>query len=362
MSLVMTLHCKPNGFLFWAALLLILPLYCVSIKWLALHRVQPAWTNSGDCPRSREERRVFGLIAYQARVCVRLPELIPHIINAASLTVDACQSAFADRRWNCSSILTAPNLSAELNSGTKEQAFVYALSSAAITHQVAKACSSGLANCPCGFGDTVTTTASIDPAASSLFQRNLTELSYKWKGCSDNVVHGRRISREWSDSRWRPNPAEAVNEIAARNRWNIVDTETNGGSDDYIEDDQIRRILKLKRHSPSKRNGQKARMNEFNNEIGRQVVDQSLYKKCKCHGVSSSCDVKTCWYTLPPIEHVVSILKKKYDNARPMLGSTTLGAMRKRWKHPESDDEQSLVYLKNSPNYCEENAAAGSQG
>ncbi|CAK5089373.1 unnamed protein product [Meloidogyne enterolobii] len=213
----------------------------------ALHRVQPAWTNSGDCPRSREERRVFGLIAYQARVCVRLPELIPHIINAASLTVDVCQAAFADRRWNCSSILTAPNLSAELNS------------------------------------DTVTTTA---PIASDHFQRNFTELSYKWKGCSDNVVHGRRISREWSDSKWRPNPAEAVNEIAARNRWNIVDAERIGGSDDYIEDQM--RVLKLKRHSPnSKRNnGQKARMNEFNNEIGRQVVEQSLYKKCKCHGVS----------------------------------------------------------------------------
>jgi len=98
-------------------------------------------------------------------------------------------------------------------------------------------------------------------------------------------------------------------------------------------------------------------MNEFNNEIGRQVVEQSLYKKCKCHGVSrlrilfinhkmylfSSCDVKTCWYTLPPLEHVVAILKKKYDNARPMLGSIPLGAMRKRWKHPESNDEQSLV-------------------
>ena len=96
--------------------------------------------------------------------------------------------------------------------------------------------------------DTVTTTASIDPTTSNLFQRNLTELSYKWKGCSDNVVHGRRISREWSDSKWRPNPAEAVNEIATRNHWNIVDTEAIGGvSDDYIEDDQMRRILKLKR-------------------------------------------------------------------------------------------------------------------
>jgi len=26
-----------------------------------------------------------------------------------------------------------------------------------------------------------------------------------------------------------------------------------------------------------------------------------------------------------------------------MLGSIPLGAMRKRWKHPESNDEQSLV-------------------
>nr|CAD2192281.1 unnamed protein product [Meloidogyne enterolobii] len=280
----MTRHSTPNVFLLFLAALFILPFYCISIKWLALHRVQPSWTNSGDCPRSREERRVFGLIAYQARVCVRLPELIPHIINAASLTVDVCQAAFANRRWNCSSILTAPNLSAELNSGTKEQAFVYALSSAAVTHQVAKACSSGqLANCPCGFGDTVTTTA---PIGSDHFQRNLTELSYKWKGCSDNVVHGRRISREWSDSKWRPNPAEAVNEIATRNRWNIVDAERMGGSDDYIEDQM--RVLKLKRHSPNNKrnNGQKARMNEFNNEIGRQVVEQSLYKKCKCHGVS----------------------------------------------------------------------------
>jgi hypothetical protein len=25
-----------------------------------------------------------------------------------------------------------------------------------------------------------------------LLQRNLTELGYKWKGCSDNVIHGRR--------------------------------------------------------------------------------------------------------------------------------------------------------------------------
>jgi hypothetical protein len=83
----------------------------------ALHRVHPSWTESGHCPRTREERKVHGLITYQARICTRLPELIPHLITAASQTVDVCQWTFADRRWNCSSVMSAPNLSAELNSG-----------------------------------------------------------------------------------------------------------------------------------------------------------------------------------------------------------------------------------------------------
>jgi hypothetical protein len=51
-----------------------------------------------------------------------------------------------------------------------------------------------------------------------------------------------------------------------------------------------------------------------------------------------------CWYTLPPLEHIVANLKKKYDNARPMLGSIPLGLTRKRWKRPDLDEEhQSLV-------------------
>lgn len=32
----------------------------------------------------------------------------------------------------------------------------------------------------------------MEPEANSLLQQNLTELGYKWKGCSDNVIHGRR--------------------------------------------------------------------------------------------------------------------------------------------------------------------------
>uniref|UniRef100_A0A914H484 Protein Wnt n=1 Tax=Globodera rostochiensis TaxID=31243 RepID=A0A914H484_GLORO len=342
------------------ALTAFFPRSSVSIKWLALHRVQPPWNESGNCPRTKEERKVHGLINYQARICARLPELMPHIISAATLTVDLCQWTVADRRWNCSSVLRAPHLTNDLTSGTKEQAFVHALSSAAVTHQIAKACSSGqIGNCPCGFGDSVTTTSissshpSGPPAGgnNNLLQPNLTELSYKWKGCSDNVIHGRRISREWSDAKWRPNPVDALTKIATKNRWNIL--EEDGGEDV--------RLMKLKRQAmDGKRSGQKARMNEFNNEIGRQIAEQSLYKKCKCHGVSSSCDVKTCWYTLPPFEQIAETLRQRYDTARPML---SMNNSKRRWKSVEdSRGWQNLVYLRSSSNYCEQNVSLGSVG
>ncbi|KAL3084317.1 hypothetical protein niasHT_035143 [Heterodera trifolii] len=336
--------------------------FAVSIKWLALHKVQPPWNESGNCPRTKEERKVHGLISYQARICARLPDLMPHIISAAALSVDLCQSTFADRRWNCSTVLSAPNLTNDLTTGTKEQAFVYALSSAAVTHQIAKACSSGqIANCPCGFGDSVTT-ASISSSVQSpgknnggtekgnLLEPNLTELSYKWKGCSDNVIHGRRISREWSDAKWRPNAMELVTKIATKNRWNILEEGTTDGG-----------VMKLKRQAmDGKRSGQKARMNEMNNEIGRQIAEQSLYKKCKCHGMSSSCDVKTCWYTLPPFEQIAETLRQRYDGARPM---PWMNNSKRRWKSAEeARGWQNLVYLSNSPNYCEQNVAEGSLG
>jgi hypothetical protein len=53
-------------------------------------------------------------------------------------------------------------------------------------------------------------------------------------------------------------------------------------------------------------------MNQQNNIVGRQVVEQSMFRKCKCHGVSSSCDIKTCWNTLPSLQVIADNLKKRY--------------------------------------------------
>jgi len=41
--------------------------------------------------------------------------------------------------------------------------------------------------------------------------------------------------------------------------------------------------------------------------------------QCKCHGVSGSCEVKTCWRSVPSFREVGSILKDKYNGATEVI-------------------------------------------
>lgn len=47
-----------------------------------------------------------------------------------------------------------------------------------------------------------------------------------------------------------------------------------------------------------------------------QIVKTLLRTDCKCHGVSGSCAMKTCWKSLPPFRVIGDVLMKKYNKAR----------------------------------------------
>lgn len=47
-----------------------------------------------------------------------------------------------------------------------------------------------------------------------------------------------------------------------------------------------------------------------------------LQTECKCHGVSGSCTVRTCWRTLPSFRQIGDALMKKYYRARPVIAVT----------------------------------------
>lgn len=50
-----------------------------------------------------------------------------------------------------------------------------------------------------------------------------------------------------------------------------------------------------------------------------QHVKKGMKKDCKCHGMSGSCTIKTCWMRLPAFRQVGYILKDRFDGATRVL-------------------------------------------
>lgn len=93
-----------------------------------------------------------------------------------------------------------------------------------------------------------------------------------------------------------------------------------------------------------------------------------MHLRCKCHGLSGSCEVKTCWWTQPDFRMLGDYLKDKYDSASEMVVEKhresrgwveTLRVKYAFFKHPT---ERDLVYYEGSPNFCEPNSETGSFG
>ena len=87
-------------------------------------------------------------------------------------------------------------------------------------------------------------------------------------------------------------------------------------------------------------------------------------KKCKCHGISGSCELQTCWMQHPTdFESIGSHLKKKYRKAVEMVkvtkGTKVLRVKGKRSRKPTSED---LIFYEPSPNFCDNNPTYGSPG
>uniref|UniRef100_T1K7I4 Protein Wnt n=1 Tax=Tetranychus urticae TaxID=32264 RepID=T1K7I4_TETUR len=275
-----------------------------------------------------------GLTKKQIQICKRNVDLMESVETA----LKECQRQLRDRRWNCSSLEGSKAFGKSLTEGTRESAFVHAITSAGVSYAVTKACSSGtLLRCGCDrtfFG----------PANG-----------FHWAGCSDNIAFGTAFSKTFIDAR---------------------DLRT----------------------TRSKRNtmvGARALMNLHNNEAGRKVVLNNMRIDCKCHGVSGSCDMKTCWRVLPSFKQVGLILRQKFDSATEVHIQTLLNALQpsptiqkidaqpeiraKKSSHkkrsrkiklsnrqngsgykPPSDSD--LVYLHSSPDYCERDEKSGSPG
>jgi len=191
--------------------------------------------------------------------------------------------------------------------GTREASFVHAISSAGVAHAVTRSCSSGeLENCGCD---------------RSL--RGMSPEGFQWSGCSDNVDFGVTFSRTFVDAQDR-------------------------------------------RKSRKNKNDAISLMNLHNNEAGRKLLERTMKVECKCHGVSGSCELKTCWRSLASFRMIGAMLKEKFDGAHEVMKKTKRGRkmLVTRKQHPrfKSHTDTDLVYLVTSPDYCEYDVKKGSLG
>ncbi|KAI8775893.1 protein Wnt-1 [Biomphalaria glabrata] len=185
-------------------------------------------------------------------------------------------------------------------SDIREAAFVYASTAAGVVYAVTNACSTGLLHqCTCDH---------------SVRDRS-TDGEWEWGGCGDNVEYGYRKSREFMDARKRKQRGDFT-----------------------------------------------AMIQLHNNEAGRLAVKNYMRKECKCHGLSGSCALKTCWRKMPPFRDVGNRLKERFDGAIKVIISNDGNSIIPDGKDLKSPSKLDLVYSDTSPDFCKKNKKLGSLG
>ncbi|KAB0396061.1 hypothetical protein E2I00_009771, partial [Balaenoptera physalus] len=129
--------------------------------------------------------------------------------------------------------------------GFKETAFLYAVSSAALTHTLARACSAGrMERCTCD----------DSPGLES-------RQAWQWGVCGDNLKYSTKVC----------GPGSLTTPPFC---------------------------------------------------LSSQAVKSGLRTTCKCHGVSGSCAVRTCWKQLSPFRETGQVLKLRHDSAVKVSSAT----------------------------------------
>jgi len=251
-------------------------------------------------------QQVQGLSSGQTKLCQLYQDHMASVSRGAQMGIHECQWQFRTRRWNCSTVDDSSVFGAVMNIASREAAFTHSVSAAGVVHAVSRACREGeLSSCGC---------------SRRSRPKNL-HRDWLWGGCGDDTDYGYRFAQGFIDVRERE-----------------------------------------KNHPRHSRGLARTLMNLHNNAAGRKAVFGHVKVACKCHGVSGSCSLKTCWNQLPSFRETGDRMKTKYDSASEVRFNkqgTRLVQSNRRYNKPTKED---LIYLDPSPDYCGEDQETGSLG
>uniref|UniRef100_A0A3Q3E2S7 Protein Wnt n=1 Tax=Hippocampus comes TaxID=109280 RepID=A0A3Q3E2S7_HIPCM len=135
-----------------------------------------------------------GLVSEQRQLCRQHPRVMQAIGAGVQDWIAECQHQFRNHRWNCNTVARDHSLFGRLLlRGSREVAFIYAISSAGVVHTLARACSRGeLDSCSC------------DPRKTGAWRDRAG--AFDWGGCSDHVEHAARFGHAFVDAKERKEP------------------------------------------------------------------------------------------------------------------------------------------------------------
>nr|AMY96434.1 WntA [Eupentacta fraudatrix] len=239
-----------------------------------------------------------GFIRRQIRFCKPNPDLIRRVEKGPMKAIAECPNQFMNERWNC----PLNNITAVFGTNklrTRNREMSFLQS----------VVSAGImfhVTRSCESGDI------YDCGCDYRFPETTEPTGdWEWGGCSDNIRYGMYFSRQFVD--------------ASRDGEKSLDA-----------------------------------MMKHNYEAGRQLISNNMGIKCKCYGVSASCTSQVCWNSMPKLREISSLLTSKHRQAHHVNFSKRKDKLSPTRR--ESATKHDLVYLMNSPNYCEPSKKHGSVG
>ncbi|XP_059806279.1 wingless-type MMTV integration site family, member 2Bb isoform X2 [Hypanus sabinus] len=262
-------------------------------------RVDSSWWYIGALGARVICDNIPGLVNKQRQLCQKHPDIMQSIGEGAKEWIRECQHQFRHHRWNCSTLARDHTVFGKVMlRSSREAAFVYAISSAGVVYAITRACSQGDLN-----------TCGCDPRKRGKARDLRGE--FDWGGCSDNINYGIKFSKAFVDAKEK------------------------------------------------KEKDARALMNLHNNRCGRTAVKRFMKLECKCHGVSGSCTLRTCWLAMADFRKTGDYLRKKYNLAIQVTMNQDGTGFTVTNRHSGRLIKNELVYFENSPDYCVMDKAAG---
>ncbi|XP_064119666.1 protein Wnt-9b-like [Macrobrachium nipponense] len=232
-----------------------------------------------------------------SRSCGRSAEFAGVMAEAAWVGVIHCQHVMKYDRWNCS--LGHSRLKI-MKKAFRETALMQGISAAAMTHVVSRACSAGrFSRCSCD-----------DYSADRTENLKV----WRWGGCGDNLRYGSRFAHRFFIG--GKNKRQPKSRMGGKSRPPTLPAKSAS------KEQQSRDF--------------KSHIEAHNAKVGIEVVVSGKSRSCKCHGVSGSCTMLTCWYQLPSFTLTAEVIRGLYESAY-LVPATNVAQLLPKLKKRKND-------------------------